>query len=747
MRIIPAYKDSKISPFKTNQQLIIEKKEKQTTRTEQQNAKENYLDLKQQIQNQQNDPLLELKINQPLYNQQKPAMPEIYPSPYVPIPNPYYPLGANVGVPWQYTPNNVPIIKRYNISLGNGNGDITKIANLYEDILPSAGNVSLNTFNTLKERLIIHNYIRSIFIKTGDGEELFINGGPNNTKSEIINLLSHVKLLDINPYHYNKSIENPYKTLPNNFVMYRSCYPVKMGNSNVVNCALSSVGMNIRIHLLSKNDELINKTNDITRYQSDIWRELDYYQYIKEEIIKPGLSPNFITLHSYYITKNTGINFKKFDNIRSNIDRNLNIEKSNAEQRNQLYIKYLKKIQIENIEYIISMEDLIKYKIINPSVDRNRDVSSAEREKCIHTIIDEKFKSDNLNHLLDSDKCLVMLTEAPTQHIFNWATRTYQSSNGPIKTMIQHGYHDDKVWESLFFQLLISMLIMFEKKITFSEFSLNNNVYIKDLNHGDQNVGIWKYIYNNIEYYVPNYGYLLLIDSNFADISDTFELEQSTGNIKHRICGVILKDDNSTGQIYKLCLEQMITVFTRNNFSIDFTNSGGVAPSENFFSKLDTISTKLNDIKNKYFNAGWIDSHNTNLLDEIRNLPLFFTVQFHVFNILHSRIGSKVSENELKYISPTAQFDITTKMGSICIHSQNEIQNRFVIYIGPGSVESEAKIITTTTPIYSLEDRVDAHLTFEEVPYSTLKNYYSNVKQYYEPGKQNNILETYLISL
>jgi len=745
VRIIPAYKDSKISPFKTNQQLIIEKKEKQTTRTEQQNAKNNILDLKQHIQNQQNDPLLELKINQPLYNQQKPAMPEIYPSPYVPIPNPYYPLGANVGVPWQYTPNNVPIIKRYNISLGNGNGDITKIANLYEDILPSAGNVSLNTFNTLKERLIIHNYIRSIFIKTGDGEELFINGGPNNTKSEIINLLSHVKLLDINPYHYNKSIENPYKTLPNNFVMYRSCYPVKMGNSNVVNCALSSVGMNIRIHLLSKNDELINKNEGITRYQSDIWRELDYYQYIKEEIIKPGLSPNFITLHSYYITKNTGINFKKFDNIRSNFDRNLNIEKSNAVHRNQLYIKYLKKINVDDENYQITMNDLLYHKIIAPTSDINRDVSTDEREKCIHKIIDDKFKNNNLNHLLDSDKCLVMLTEAPTQHIFNWATRTYHSSNGPIKTMIQHGYHDDKVWESLFFQLLISMLIMFEKQITFSEFSLQKNVYIKDLNHGEQNVGIWKYIYNNIEYYVPNHGYLLLIDSNFGDISNTFELDP-TDDIKYRICGTILKDSNNEGEIYKLCLDQMINVFSRNNFSNEFTNYGGVAPSQDFLFKLDAIGIVLTEIKQKYLNGIWTDEHKIGLLKDIRKLPLDLTVKNRVFNILHSRIGSKVSENELKYISPTAQFDMTTKPGSICVHSQNEIQNRFVIYVGAGSDEAEAKIITTTTPIYSLEDRVGSQLAFEEVPYSTLKNYYSNVKQYYEPGKQNNILETYLIS-
>ena len=672
-------------------------------------------------------------------------MPEIYPSPYVPIPNPYYPLGNSM-MPWQYTPNNVPIIKRYNISLGNGNGDITKIASLYEDILPSVGNVSLNTFNTLKERLIIHNYIRSIFIKTGDGEELLINGGANNSNSEIINLLSHVKLLEINPYHYNKVIENPYKTLPNNFVMYRSCYPIKMGSSNIVNCALSSIGMNIRIHLLSKNDELLNKSDNLTRYKSDIWRELDYYQYIKEEIIKTGLSPNFITLHSFYLTKNTGINFKKFDNIRSNYDRNLNIEKSNAEQRNQLYIKYLKKIHTEDKKNQVSMADLVRYNIITQTTNMNRQITDKEREQYFDKMIDEKVKSNNLNHALDSDKCLVMLSEAPTQHMFNWATRTYRGDNGPIKTMIQHGYHDDKVWESLFFQLLIAMLIMFEKEITFIEFSLKNNVYIKDLNHGEQNVGLWKYIYNGIEYYVPNYGYLLLIDSNFADISETFDIEQPD-SIKYRIQGAILKDSNVNGKIYKLCLEQMINVFDRDHFGAQFTNYGGVAPSGDFLNKLDSIKQYLNDIKNKYFSNGteYNDNSKVELLKDIHNIPLNLTITFGIFKMLHSRIGSKVTEHELKYTSPTATFDQTTKIGSICIHTPQEMNNRFVLYYG-STENGEAKIITTLTPIYSLNDRDDARLEQITVPFNELKNYYSNVKQYYEPGKQNNILETYLIS-
>ena len=699
---------------------------------------------KQEIQNLNNDPLLELKINQPLQQMQRPVMPEIYPSPYVPIPNPYYPLGENIGMPWQYTPNNVPIIKKYNISLGNGNGDITKLASLYEDILPSVGNVSLNSFNTLKERLILHNYIRSIFIKNGDGEELLINGGSNNSKSEVINLLSHVKLLEFNPYHYNKLTDNPYKTVPNNFVMYRSCYPIKMSKQHIVSCALSSIGMNIRIHLLSKTDEELYYANT-SRFSSDIWRELDYYQYIREEVIKPGLSPNFITIHSYFLTKNTGINFKKFDIIRSNFDRNLNIERSNAELRNNLYLKYYKKIAFEDKKRIITAEDLLKYNIITANMYiPGRAVTDVERQLAIDKIIDDDYKFKKYDTKLDSDKCLVMLTEAPTNVIYNWATRSYKDTLGPIKTMTQHGYHDDKVWESIFFQLLISLIILFDKEIAFTEFSLKNNVFIKDLNHGEQNIGLWKYIYNGIEYFVPNYGYLLLIDTNYADLLN----DNKSGNIINKIQSTLFKDNNDKCQILHKCLDQMINAFDSNLFNNDFTGYGGVPPSKNFLDNIERIHIKLISIRDKYFKdmSKWQDIYKKELKDLIYNLPLELTTE-RIFTMLHSRIGSKVTETELKFTAINAAFDHNTKRGTFCVHTTNGINNRFVLFIEQDQTKTGyAKIITTNEPIYAIEDRQNSQLINDLVPLTELRNYYSYAKQYYEPGKQNNILETYIVN-
>jgi hypothetical protein len=744
--------DTKMTPFKTNQEKEIER----TIRDEKKAMADNMKKMKEE---KNPETFFELKINQPQFEQKQPSqttfMNQIYPSPYVPVPNPYYPYGQNFGVPWQYTPNNVPIINRYNISLGNGNGDITKIASLYEDILPSENNISNNTFNTLKERMIIHHYIRSMFIKTGDGEELYINGGKNNSSSEVINLLSHVKLLEINPYHYNKLTENPYKTLPTNFVMYRSCYPIKMGKYNNVECSKSSIGMNVRIYLLSKYEDSINTSERLIRYNSDVWRELDYYQFIREEIIKQNVSPNFITIHSYYMTKNTGINFKKFDSIKSKIEtKNLNIDKINSSVRNNQYILYIKQMYYDDPKEVVTFNDLIRYNIVSASAP-NRVVLDSERKKVIDIKVDNLMKENRFNHFMDSDKCLVMLSEAPTQLLLNWARRTYQEKSGPIKTMIQNGYHHDKVWESVFFQLLLSMLIMFDKKIMFSEFSLENNVYIKDLRHNEQNVGIWKYIYNGIEYYVPNYGYLLLIDSNFGELlNDTQYILSPTydpNKINHKIKSTLLSDSNTKGEIYKLCLEKMINVFNRNNFGNSFNHSGGVPPTNSFLNKLDAIIEIISDIKDRYFGprAVWngIVSEN-GIKEEMRRLPMDLVIR-SIFTLVHSRIGTALKDNETGLRS--AVFDANTKVGSIIVKTITPNLSTFGIFLGPfavpGNPAIQYKILTTNNPIISFEDRQDARLIEEGSDGTNLFNYYGTPEHSYEPGKQYNLLETYLISV
>ena len=51
----------------------------------------------------------------------------------------------------------------------------------------------------------------------------------------------------------------------------------------------------------------------------------------------------------------------------------------------------------------------------------------------------------------------------------------------------------------------------------------------KDLMNNEQVMGYWKYILEDFEYYIPNHGYLLMIDSNFINLC--FKASFSLNNI------------------------------------------------------------------------------------------------------------------------------------------------------------------------------------------------------------------------
>jgi hypothetical protein len=241
-RIIPKYLDEKNTPFRDGERKQLETQHY----NEAQMAKP---------QGTLPQSLVEFKISDAVLQQNPQAQPVsrmIYPSPYVPIQEPFpgnypYVTGQPTNMyPWNYQPNNVPYIKNYNVSLSNPAGDHIKISDLYEDMLP--GKNYKNTSTTLGERLIMTNYVRSVLVRTNDGEDIDINGNIKS-KTNKKNLFSYLKLLELNPYHDDQLSGNPYSSLPDKMVIYRSCYPIRLDQaSNKITCSKTSIGLNVRIY-------------------------------------------------------------------------------------------------------------------------------------------------------------------------------------------------------------------------------------------------------------------------------------------------------------------------------------------------------------------------------------------------------------------------------------------------------------------------------------------------------------------
>jgi antirestriction protein len=555
-------------------------------------------------------------------------MPFYSKSPFYPPQYSSVPGGPNGHQPIHYgAPPDMPLVKNYTINVSGPTADHSKVSAIYEDVLPI--NQFSNTSNTIGERINIYNFVRSVFIKEGDGEDIDIQGSGRNS------LLSYLKFIELNPYNPNQVSMNPYKGLPNNMIIYRSCYPIRLHqSSNSVQCAKNSVGMNIRIYNLTMDEYNVKNNNEFSYHNFDSWREIRYYEYIREHIIKQKVSPNFVTMYGYYVCEKCDIDFDKIANIKGN-----KIEKQD---------KYIK--EYEENKKIVNMEENVinTLNTINPSNNNLKPIDVNFNNKQIGGNAIEAlqvrdlmkqnpdlktppFITYKINGKSTSGKGIVALTESPNYNLYSWASRTYESE-GNVKRMINTGYHKSEVWQSILFQLMAALYVMQIHCVQFTKFSIMDNVYIKDISTHGNITRYWKYLINGVEYYIPNHGYLLMIDSNYKDMEQgNFTLGKSDNKKCYKIYGNLFRDDDKdcpeNSVIKKMVFSAFKNVFNSNTFSKAFTNMGGTPPPEEINSLLDKI----------YQDASTTD-----------NIDISRFIYKYMGKFLNNRVGTLLKENEKK---------------------------------------------------------------------------------------------------
>lgn len=543
-------------------------------------------------------PMLQMTVMDNIKGDSKPKPPTyIYPSAMAQIPDPLMPT-TTFGRPWGHEQYNVPIVNKYNIVVQGLAGDMLKAANIFEDILPET-NVAQNRMTTLGERLILHSYIRGILIKRGDGEEVTMNG----SKSELLNLLSYMKIMELNPYHYSRLTSNHYATLADNFVMFRSCYPIRKSTTmNNITCASDNVGANVRVYSMSVYDELANLLNDngIEKVFSDAWREIMFYTFIREEILKKKVCPHFPFLHAYYITDNNSVDFDKLKGIKKSVDFGKQDQTyiNNAIRSNLFTTNIDGAITSNGFGLTLNMAN-ISGKTKGPVIKFNE---KSKWQKSRLTGLN-KLKTDTDEYVVTdrSTKCIVAVTEAPDQNIIDWSSRIYVIEDGPIKKQVSSGMHSDATWRSVLFQLYISFVTMWKHKILIKEFSWEKNIFIKTFSDSGA-IGFWKYRVNNIDFFVPNMKAMVMIDSCFDQIKDGYQ-GSFKDNFRFKLLGKFfetpsqIKGDNGlvlslesqepTSKDFK---ELFLKMFDWNAMSQSFKDYGGVVPSSNIGKLVDSIN-------------------------------------------------------------------------------------------------------------------------------------------------------------
>jgi len=310
------------------------------------------------------------------------------------------------------------------------------------------------------------------------------------------------------------------------------------------------------------NNKINDKLKNISFKDFDIWREIYYYKYIREQICKTNISPNFVQSYCYFVDVNSQIQFNRNGKL-----------------------------------------DLI----------------------------------DNLTNLY-SKKVLILLTESPHYNFYFWCSDSYEKDYN-ISKQVYRGFKTEEEWKSIIAQMLISFYIMCKKDFTISDMDLKHNFYIKEVAFTKDSTQYWRYKINGIEYYIPNYGNLLLIDSNFRDI-DNNEYEYKINSIEF-----INEDDDKEEMIKnitEMVMKNAIKCINIDNFSQEFKNQGGVEPNEKIKKYIDTIN---NDLNNLITMPSYTNFDKNNFIKDFS-----IVVRNNLKNFLHNRIGTTIRDPEFRYI-------------------------------------------------------------------------------------------------
>lgn len=717
-------------------------------------------------------------LNLQMYQQKPPPKPKAdqhqqYPHPAVfypnYVPNPFNPKEfamfmnySRFGVPGinNMGPIGGPTFKEYNININGVSGSHIKTSLLFEDALP-VKNVK-GSFATMGERITMYEYIRSIMFSKGDGVDLPID-------ESNYNLLSHLKFMDMNPYNQSRFSNNPYAGLPSGFLLYRACYPIRhseRGSTTI--CAKNSTGTNVRIYRMTEGAHQVNK-NLQKMHAYDLWRDMSFYDYIKDQIIKDKVCPNFVIMYGYNITIDSKIDFRTVSdmntrsrsaqantpqscldpkNIAYNManypntsnparvtDRMIRQEqiaqnRDNEQIRRGIIQGYApsQAVKADIEQRITPNTQRVGYGLVSRSKDpRYRDYVSLNLDNQQNMRLNQMTVEQTQQMIKDEmnsyrGKALVCLTEAPNYSILGWARKEYRSE-GNIQKMVNTGYHASHVWESVIFQLLAALYTMQIKGIVIRNFKLECNVFIKDIDIHNKATTYWKYRLDGIEYYVPNYKYLVLIDSNYRDLSIDVPCDKEDDETRVRtIDGKFISKGMMDDEVVKTMFETFRKVIDPDLFNQDFINGGGVPPPDKICKLLGSIKADA-DSKSHLFISDYIRKHMT--------------------MFLHNRVGTLLTVEEADNVMRGSTKDF--RNGELVVMADQDNKERFVIHVSTSN--NLSRIVT--------RDRLDAkaNIVEKDVPHSSLLKY-SNIptdapKQSFEPdGVALNVepIETYTIS-
>ena len=280
-----------------------------------------------------------IELNKTSYSMNGPEMNSLYTSNLNPIQSALYQLPTITNNTIIY--NDYPYQNMYRQNM------------IYEDILPQ--DLLPNNILTISDRLqtcqyiksnILDSYVKNSHDKMYIGETLSTMINKLNQKineHKVNDIYAKIKSIRFNPYMINLNNTNtPFNNMPQNFLLYQSCYPIKKVNT-LIECANENHKLNVRLYKYPPLDYYNTfYKKEIEQFkQTHLGKELEYYNYVLEEIIKKKVCPHFIISCGVVDDiKDDSINFQQVNNIITQKNKSeIQIKDPNLTSPSDIYYK------------------------------------------------------------------------------------------------------------------------------------------------------------------------------------------------------------------------------------------------------------------------------------------------------------------------------------------------------------------------------------------------------------------------
>ena len=494
------------------------------------------------------------------------------------------------------------LIKEYTINLSGLNPD-TNLGIVYETDISKMSKI----FTTINNRFTFRNYVRTNLIKE-DGNDIKISGTGNT-------LLSHMKLIDFYPVEYNMKGDNVLKPNdqvinPDNLVLFLACYPQKYDGTYGTKCSKVSAGLNIRIYRLEQEDTSEEEGKEEEGKEEEDNQDQRLMNFIKDNSNK---NKNALTFFQGYLEAING----------NNNDNNTVIK--NVFNELKVYDKF--KFILENK---ISPNFVLLYGyFISPNY-------KFKNLRSLHNIkessrFDKKDKYET--------GVLIALTEGATSCLDYWRKEVHES-RGRVRVSKSKGVYDKNIWLSIIFQIYATLIVI-NKYFNIKDIT-KDNFYIKILDNDKyKKIKYWKYIIDDISYYIPNYGYLVLFNSRFYN--EEIEISNNMEEYNKDIIKKFLENISGTNSI----------------INDEFTK---------------------NIVKN--------DTEKIESDESINNISEILIKSKIMSNFLNNRIGTELWQEEIGRDNENIISSQIFRKGDIVIHKDNDGVFRFVLFLNDSETDN-----------------------------------------------------------